>query len=190
MNVQKKIFLSTFAVVAALVIVSAGVGVYATRETQRMPVSAQPSAPQPASDQPLTSKPFHLSEGYTVSLVDGWELISHTPDRQVDRYRFERKNDPAAIFTISVYDQSTIESFQDLITTRYGSSALSSEQDVKLANLQAKKVTAEFLNMGLTADMLVQVDPQVYISLYGVQPGGEDANVQREIDFMQNSFAA
>lgn len=188
MNVQKKIFISAFSVIACLVFVSAGIGLYVARETNPSPANPTQAPDDGGTPKEITAKPFHLKEGYSLALVDGWELISHTPDRQVDRYRFERQDDPQAIFTISVYDKESIESFQDLITTRYGSSMLSTEQTVNVAGLEAKKVTAEFLNMGLTADMLVHVDTNVYVSLYGVQPTGENAGVQNEIDYMQNSF--
>jgi hypothetical protein len=188
MNVQKKIFISAFSVIACLVFVSAGIGMYVARETSPNPAQATETTENDGSPKEIAAKPFHLNEGYSLALVDGWELISHTPDRQVDRYRFERQDDPHAIFTISVYDKASIDSFQDLITTRYGSSLLSTEQTVNVAGLEAKKVTAEFLNMGLTADMLVHVDSNIYVSLYGVQPAGENAGVQNEIDYMQNSF--
>lgn len=186
MNVQKKIFLSAFSVVACLIAISAGIGLYVARDHQN-PVTT-PVETEPNENEPIAAAPFELKEGYSLDLVDGWELVSHTPDRQVDRYRFERQDDPQAIFTISIYDKESIESFDDLIETRYGASVLSTEQDVKVDDFQAKKVTAEFLNMGLTADMLVQVNPSIYISLYGVQPAGENMQVQSEIDYMQNSF--
>lgn len=191
MSVQKIIFFTAFLLVAGLTAVSTGVGLYAARQ-QPDPAAAtetpSPDAKQDETPKEITANPFQLTEGFSLALVDGWELISHTPDRQVDRYRFEREQDPQAIFTVSVYDGKSIDSFQDLITTRYGSAILSTEQNVQVAGLQAKKVTAEFLNMGLTADMLVHVDGSVYISLYGVQPAGKDTTVQKEIDFMQNSF--
>lgn len=191
MDLQKKIFATMFAVIAALILVSAGVGLYVAREMkpaqQPQPVSQPTPTETPAE---IRSKTFSLKEGGTFALVEGWELVSNTPDRQVDRYRFERKADPQAIFTISVYDKKSIESFSDLITTRYGSAYFNSEQDLQLAGHEAKKVTAEFLNMGMTADMLVKLDQNTYVSLYGIQPGGENEQVKNEINFMQNSFAS
>lgn len=141
-----------------------------------------------ASDFP--AKTFNLHEGYAISLVQGWELVAYTPDRQVDRYRFERKDNRQHIFTISVYDRKQTPTFADLITARYGASMLREDKDVTIAGLPAKRVTAEFLDMGATTDVLVQAGPDRFLSLYGVRQPSTDANLQiaKEINFMQKSL--
>lgn len=136
------------------------------------------------------SKEYRLEEGYTIQVVDGWELVSHTPDRRVDRYRFERK-EGGHIFTMSVYDRQQTPDFDALITARYGASLLRDQLDVTVAGLNAKRVTADFLDMGATMDVLVQVNDDTFISLYGVRQvdAEESATVAKEMNFMQKSFS-
>lgn len=138
----------------------------------------------------FSSKPFALEEGYTIQLVDGWELVSHTPTRHVDRYRFERTDNREHIFTISVYNREQTPQFADLITARYGAAYLREQADVQVSGLAAKRITADFLDMGSTADVLVEVNDQTFISLYGVRQPSSDSTlrVAKEINYMQKSF--
>ncbi len=141
-----------------------------------------------------TTFPFKttkLDEGYSLDIVDGWELVGHTPDRSVDRYRFERKADSGtSILTVSIYKTSQTADFDALIAARYGSALLNSQDDVMIGTLPAKRITAEFLDMGNTADVLVKADATTFVSLYGIhQPLiTGDLTVAKEINFMQKSF--
>lgn len=182
-------------VIGLLVGVSVGLASLLPQNPTTVPSGAQPvDTDLPFSDTTtFASHRFSMDEGFHFNLVDGWELIGHTPDRSVDRYRFERKADAGAtIFTLSVYTTSQTASFDALVQARYGAAYLREQEDVTVNGLAAKRVTADFLDMGATADVLVKADNNTFVSLYGIrQPSlSGDLTVAKEINFMQKSFQA
>lgn len=160
--------------------------------TPPAPVSAGPALDIPFDDATsFASTPFILDEGYVIDLVTGWELVGHTPERAVDRYRFERKSDAGAtILTISVYDIERTPDFDAVVQARYGATMLRKQESVMIGSLTAKRLTAEFLDMGATSDVLIKADVKNFISIYGIRQPDADADmrVAKEINFMQKSF--
>jgi len=156
------------------------------------PVSAGPALDIPFDDTTtFASTPFILDEGYVIDLVTGWELVGHTPERAVDRYRFERKSDAGAtILTISVYDVARTPDFDAVVQARYGAAMLRKQESVMIGSLTAKRLTAEFLDMGATSDVLIKADVKNFVSIYGIRQPDADADlrVAKEINFMQKSF--
>lgn len=191
---QLKVIASMAVIIAATAGVSVAIAsLLPNTKPMQQPTEAEAFTDIAFSDtSSFASNPFTLEEGYTFQLADGWELVSHTPTRRVDRYRFERTDNKEHIFTISVYDAGQTPEFSDVIQARYGASYLREQKDVQVGTLAAKRITAEFLDMGSTADVIVKADADTYISLYGVrQPSSDmDLQVAKEINFMQKSFQA
>jgi len=196
MSLRAKILISMTLIVAALGGATVGLALLvASVRGNQAPVS--PVSAGPALDIPFTdttsfpSKPFVLNEGYVIDLVEGWELVGHTPERSVDRYRFERKADAgASILTISIYPTERTPDFDALVTARYGAAMLRQQEDVLVGSLTAKRLTAEFLDMGATSDVLIKADPKTFVSVYGIRQPDTDSQLRiaKEINFMQKSF--
>jgi hypothetical protein len=198
MDIRLKVAFTMVAVVTSGLGVSFGVGSILAKSAPQDPfVNPDPNAAAVA-DIPFndtTSFPsttFTLDEGYSIEVPEGWQLVAQTPTRRVDRYRFERVNDKNSIFTISIYDRTTLDGFDDLIQARYGASYLREQADVTVNGLAAKRVSAEFLDMGATLDVLVAADPETYVSLYGIHApaAASDLEISKQINFMQRSFTA
>ncbi len=198
MDIRFKVVLAMTAVVAGGLGLSFGVGsLLADNEPNPFDPTGIPEPIAAAVDDipfddatKFASTAFSLDEGYQIQLVDGWQLVAQTPTRRVDRYRFERIDDKDSILTISVYDATTLTSFDELVRARYGASFLREQKDVLINNLPALRVSAEFLDMGATLDVLVAADEQHYFSIYGIHAPAESSNleVSKQINYMQKSF--
>jgi len=154
-------------------------------ETQSPPVVKE----APPLKEPVTvqSSPFTLDEGYGFDLADGWELKSHNPDQNVDRYRFEKPGQ-TGIFTFSFYEG--LDSFEKVVKRRYGDAFISKIEDFKIGNWDAQRISSGFDVTGSSSDVVVKIDDNHFLSLYGIyNPDGEEgAFLIQEIDFMQRSL--
>lgn len=137
--------------------------------------------------QNFPAEAYTFGEGFEIQLVEGWKMTSHTPDRGVDRYRFEKPKD-AALLTISFYEE--LSSFDDVIANRYGKGYESYQENLTIDNFPAKRVIAAFEADRNFADVIIQIGDNGFISLYGVHsPEGESAMITtQQINFMQQSF--
>lgn len=183
---KAKMILIFVLVLAAIILIPLGV----TRYFLQQESISEPddTKPVPLILEEFPSTAFSLNEGYLVNIVDGWELTSQTPERNVDRYRFDRTGANSGTFTISFYSDHA--SFAEVIEARYGGGYVSDEEDLSVNGREAKRVTSAFLDQGDSADIIVKVGENSFISLYGIHlPEGEGSSrVTEEIFAMQMSF--
>lgn len=190
MKLQTKIIIGILIVIGALVIIP----LLLTNYLLQRPDSTQ----DPLQDPPehvtgsIESEAFELEEGYTFERAMTWNLENHESERSVDRYRFERAGNSKGTFTISFYEDSQYTTFDEVIQARYGEGFIEESQDFELNGLPARRIISSFLDVGNSSDVLVELAPGEYVSLYSIHtPDGESsARILEEINLMQTSFEA
>lgn len=191
MTLQAKII--TWIIVVILLIggISYGVASYVSKTTSSQPIiPTEVPADKPVSIiQDFDSSPFTLDEGISFDLIDGWKLVSTDSERRVDRYRFERENDPTSILTFSFYSKDDVNDFDALVERRYGGAFLDENGFTEVNGLKAKRVSLRMLETGTGADYLIDLNEKEFISVYGIyQPEGEGSiTLAEQLDYMQQS---
>jgi hypothetical protein len=176
-----------------VIIVAALLIYYGNKGTSK---DSPPNENQPIADliNPILGIPieFGLDEGYKFTLAPGWNLVSHHPERAVDRYRFayEQTN---TILTISYYGEDIGYTFNDVMDARFGGTDLFTlnEKPLEVSGFSGKYVEL-ILDEPFAQDAILRLGENQFISLYGVfDPGAPEAKQRRdEIKLMQESFQA
>lgn len=137
----------------------------------------------------ITTSTFIFDEGYSIELPNNWSLTDRSPDRSVDRYRFIRLGESGPVVSASIYE-GVYATFEEVIEARYGTGFIDQVEDLDVNGLTAKRLTSSFLDAGNSVDLIIQLGPIDFISLYGVKiPEGEQAfQVVNEINTLQMSF--
>ena len=187
MSIRSKIITWLTVVILALILVPLWITNFLLN---REAPETQPELKEPITNLfgDLKSTTYELDEGYSFDLISTWNLVSNEPARAVDRYRFERAGTKKATFTISFYEE--IESFEDVIQARYGDGFVSEAEAIEVNGMEAQRVTSAFLDQGDSADVIVKIGEDEYISLYSIHmPEGEGSSrITTEINQMQMSF--
>lgn len=188
MNLRAKIIIGLIMIPIVLIGVPYVLVIYLANPVPDFSIDNTPELPFSIS-QDFPAEDYTLDEGFQIQLVEGWELVNHTPDRAVDRYRFEKPED-GAILTISFYGD--MSSFDAVIANRYGERYESHQEDLVINNFTARRVTAAFEADRNSADVIIKIDENSFMSLYGVHfPTGESSIITtQQINFMQQSFEA
>lgn len=146
------------------------------------------TVPDYASPTEVTTSRIDFAEGFSLEIVEGWELVVEDQERNVDRYRYERSGEIPVVFTMSFYNE--LDSFDSVVEARYGAGYIDQREDLEVNGLKAQRLTSAFLDAGNSVDLVIELEEGKYVSLYAIGLPESEAALQiaNEVTIMQLSL--